>query len=122
VLVPASYYKDSLVKAITAVLRERDGVGITEEMTVAQLQSGRFLILFDGLTEVAADDKSAASQEIFRAAVNFDFSSSRFVIATRQVEGLPAEITRGVLMPLTLEFLSSTISQSFNYPQVLPLS
>jgi len=101
VLVPASYYEGSLVKAIAGALRERDGVAVDESVMQAQLQSGKYLILFDGVSEVEAD-KQGAINEILRTARNADFQNCRFLISTRPLEGIPAEISTFHLQPLTV--------------------
>jgi hypothetical protein len=109
VLVSAGFYTSSLTKAITDTLRERDGVAVTEEMVIAQLQSGRFLILFDGLTEVAAENKHQSSLEILRTAAHFDYRASRFVLATRPIDGLPIDLSVIRLKPLTPEVISELL-------------
>jgi hypothetical protein len=55
----------------------------------AQTRNGFKLVLFDGVSEVEGDSRSAL-REICRTAGNSDYSSSRFVLSTRPV-GLPAE-------------------------------
>jgi 5'(3')-deoxyribonucleotidase len=65
VLVPAGFYSKTLIQTIADTSRERDSVAVTSEMVIAQLQSGHFLVLFDGLTEVAGEGRRLSSQEIF---------------------------------------------------------
>jgi len=109
VFVSAGYYSGRLVKAITDTLRERDGVGVTEEIVTAQLQSGRFLILFDGVTEVATEDKHISAQEILRTAGHFDYRASRFIIATRPLDRLPRDVPIFRLRPLTPQIISGLL-------------
>jgi hypothetical protein len=105
VLITASYYEGDLLKAAANTLRERHGVALDENLLHAQLQSGKFLILFDGITEVQAD-KQQSLQEILRTARHADFQSCRFVIATRPLEGMPADIPTFTLQPMTAEVIS----------------
>ena len=102
VLVSASYYENNLIKAVADTLRERDGVALDEETTLAQLQSSNFLILFDGLSEVVGD-KQQAFREIIRTARHADFKNCRFLISTRPLEGIPPEICAFHLKPLSSE-------------------
>lgn len=99
VLIPASYYGTSLVKAVADTLRERDGVMVDEEMTRAQLQSGRFLILFDGVSEVVGE-RTDALNEILRTARHADYASCRFLITSRPLEGATVEAATFLLQPL----------------------
>jgi hypothetical protein len=87
ILVAAADYSGDLVRAIAAALRDRDGVNISDdrEAVVDLLQSGRFLILFDGLSEVFGDQQEAM-REILRTATGADLQSCRVLIATRRIE------------------------------------
>ncbi|MGZ6840467.1 MAG: hypothetical protein ACXVHC_08460 [Frankiaceae bacterium] len=106
---PASYYRDGLVHAVAAVLRERDGVNATPEVVGAQLQTGRFLILFDGVSEVEQDDKEGALREMLRAAQSAEYGSCRFMFATRPVDGTPPDVSVFELRPLTRDVLQTLI-------------
>lgn len=106
VIVPASYYTGSLVAAITDALREHDGVAVTQETVTAQLQSGRFLILFDGVSEVASENKLLSWQDIVRTCTNFDYKESRFILATRPIEGFSGDLPQFHLRPLNPEIIS----------------
>ena len=105
VLISASYYGGNLVKAIADTLRERDGVAVDEETTRTQLQSGRFLLLFDGITEVETN-KQESLLEILRTCRHADFQGCRFLVSTRPLEGIPDEISTFQLRPLTLDVIS----------------
>lgn len=105
VLVPAAYYASDLVKAVADTLRERDGVAVNEEVVQAQLQSGKFLILVDGLTEVEAD-KQQSLQEILRSARHADYRDCRFILSSRPLEGIPTDVPTFHLRPLTSEVIS----------------
>jgi predicted NACHT family NTPase len=104
VLVPASYYEKSLLKAIADTLRERDGIAVDESVVQAQLQSGKYLILFDGISEVDSD-KLQAINDIIRTARNADFQNCRFLISTRPLEGIPADVSTFQLQPLTVNVI-----------------
>lgn len=91
VFVSASYYEGSLLRAIADNLRERQGVAVDPEKMSAQLQSGKFLILFDGVSEIDGD-KEKGLKEILRSAQNADYRSCRFLIATRPLEGMPGDL------------------------------
>ena len=107
-LIPASYYGESLTRAIADTLRERDGVMVDDAVIKAQLQSGRFLILFDGVSEVFSD-KQRSLDEILRTARNADYRSCRFVIATRPIEGIPPDVRCITLMPLTATVIAELL-------------
>jgi hypothetical protein len=105
ILVSPSYYEGSLVKAIADTLRERNGVAVDVESMSAQLQSGEFLILFDGVSEIDGD-KERALKEILRTAQNADYQGCRFVISTRPLEALPADLQTFELQGLTADALA----------------
>jgi hypothetical protein len=100
ILVPASYYGKSLVRAVADTLRDRDGVRVSEETITDQLETGRFLILFDGVSEVTGD-RQQAMDEILRVARSANYPGCRFVISTRPPEVLPAGVRTLELQPLT---------------------
>jgi hypothetical protein len=106
VLVPAAYYDGDLLKAISDVLRERYGVGVTQETIAAQLETGDFLILFDGVSEVAAEDAEIVLRDLLRTAKNADFSRCRFFFATRPVAVEAMEDPSIQLLPLTPDVVS----------------
>jgi len=105
VIVPASYYGGSLIKAITDTLRERDGVAVDEKIVHAQLQSGKFLILFDGVSEVV-NNPNQSLKEILRTASNADYKKCRFLIATRPLAGIAPDMYTIYLQPLTSDVIS----------------
>jgi len=109
-LIQASYYEGNLIKAIADTLRERDGVAVDSAIMKAQLQSGKFLILFDGINEVEGDKQKSLS-EILRTAQHADFKSSRFLIATRPVEGLPQEVRTFQLQGMTPDVISVLLTR-----------
>lgn len=100
VLVTPAYYDGNLVKAISDVLREREGLAVTEEIVQTQLQSGRYLILFDGVSEIE-QDKQDSLREILRTARHADYARCRFLIATRPLAEIPTDIASIHLQPLT---------------------
>ena len=104
ILVTPAYYKGNLVRAITDVLRERDGVATTEDIVRSQLSSGKYLVLFDGVSEVESD-KVQALEEILRTARNADYRRCRFLIATRPIEGTHMQDPSFELQPLTKEVI-----------------
>ena len=110
VLIPASYYGGNLLQAITDTLRQRDGVAVDEKIMQAQLQAGKFLILFDGVTEVETD-RQQSLQEILRTARSADYQGCRFLITTRALEMIPAEVFTIFLRPLTSDVVSLLLSR-----------
>lgn len=107
-LIPAVYYEESLTKAIGNTLRERDGVAVDDKMMEAQLQTGKFLVLFDGVTEIQRD-KQQGLQEILRTAKNADFRNCRFLISTRPLDYTPAGVPAFQLQPLNAEVISDLL-------------
>jgi hypothetical protein len=99
ILIPADYYKGSLVEAASRVLREKYGVPLDKsEMLEGQMQSGRLLFLFDGLSEVVA--KAEAREEISQVTRLAEHKRCLFVIATRPLQPMP-EMPVFELQPLT---------------------
>ncbi len=98
--VPAADYTDSLTKAIAETLRARDHVPVTDDSVKAQMQTGRFLILFDGVSEIAGD-RTKALAEILRTARDADYEDCRFVIATRPIEAVTPGTRTITLRPIT---------------------
>jgi predicted NACHT family NTPase len=109
IYVPSYYYREDLIQAITIVLRERDGVNVTKEVVNTQLQSGRFIILVDGLSEVEQGDKAQVVKDVLRIAKSAEYKPCRFILATRPLESFPGDISIVDLQPLTKEILLSLI-------------
>jgi hypothetical protein len=110
-LVPASYYSTTLVQAIADTLRARDGVAVDEEIVKVQLQSGKFLILFDGVSEVITSMQQSLD-EILKTAHHADYRSCRFIISTRPLSSTPAGVSSLHLHPLTLDVISDILKHS----------
>lgn len=107
--IPAGYYQENIIQAITNVLTQRDDVNITKEIVDTQLQSGQFLILLDGLSEVEEQDKARAIENVLRVAKSAEYKSCRFLLATRPLDAFPGEVSIVELQPLTKEVLFSLI-------------
>jgi hypothetical protein len=104
--VPAYYYKTDLAQAVADVLLKRDGVTVTREIIDAQLQTGPFLILFDGLSEVAGvEDKEGAVSGVLSAATSAEYSTCRFILATRPIRDEADAAAVVELHPLTRDVL-----------------
>lgn len=110
-LVPASFYNGTLTQAIADVLRARDGVAVDEEIVKAQLQSGRFLILFDGVSEAIVPMQQAL-EEILRTARHADYRNCRFIISTRPPDSIPADLNAFTLHPLNMEVIPDLLKYS----------
>ncbi|HSU17157.1 hypothetical protein [Longimicrobium sp.] len=106
ILVPASYYRGDLTEAIADVLREQYGVDVSAETLVPQLETGAFLILFDGASEIESAEKESALDALIRQAKNVDFIRCRFVIASRPVVGYVPEVPTIRLLPLSPDVVS----------------
>ncbi|MDQ3802885.1 MAG: hypothetical protein M3416_03410 [Acidobacteriota bacterium] len=111
VLVPASYYSTSLVRAVADTLRARDGVAVDEQIVKGQLQSGGFLILFDGVSEVITPTQESL-EEILRTARHADYRGCRFIVSTRPLDPAPADAAAIQLHPLTLDVVSYLLEHS----------
>jgi hypothetical protein len=112
IFVPASYYRDDLLAAVATVLKERDGVNVTREIVSAQLQSGNFLVLFDGITEIESDDKARVLRDVLRVARSAEYQTCRFLLTTRPVEDCPAEVPAFQLQPLTADVLHALVPRT----------
>lgn len=104
VLVTAGYYGGDLVQSVADTLRERDKLAIDRNILNAQLQSGKYLILFDGVSEVSTDTAQAL-REMIRTARHADYDRCRFIFATRPMEGIPSNVSSFKLQPLTRDVL-----------------
>jgi hypothetical protein len=104
IFITPAYYSGNLIEAIANVLRQRDGIAIDSDIVQAQMESGKFLILFDGVSEIE-DDLDKGLQEILRTAQNADYSNCRFIISTRPGLTFPQEVTTYYLQPLTPEVI-----------------
>ncbi|MGA9770476.1 MAG: hypothetical protein WBV94_15665 [Blastocatellia bacterium] len=112
--IPASDYSINLLGAIADTLRQRDRLGVNLEIIESQLQSGKFLILFDGVSDIpAGDDKRNFYDEIIRTARNADYSNSRFVISSRPFEGITGDVHSFTLQPLNAQTVL-TLLDSYN--------
>lgn len=111
IIVSPTYYESSLVGAITAALREGYGVAVDGDSTISQLQAGRLLILFDGVSEVSGD-KGLALAEIIRTATHADYAACRFIVATRTLDYIPSAYTAFHLHGLRLDTVSVLLSES----------
>ncbi|MDQ3801423.1 MAG: NB-ARC domain-containing protein [Acidobacteriota bacterium] len=109
--IPASYYSGSLIQAIADTLRARDGVAVDEEIIKGQLQTGKFLILFDGVSEVITPIQQSL-EEILKTAKHADYRSCRFIISTRPLDTSPSNISTLHLHPLTLDVIPSILEHS----------
>ncbi len=110
VFVTAVHYKDSLIKAIALTLRARDGVAVDEDLTQTQLETGKYLILFDGVSEVS-NDPQIALEEILNIANHTDYQNCRFVITTRPTMNIPEDISVFQLEPITRELVEEILPQ-----------
>ncbi len=103
VLVTADDSKDSPLKAIVDSLQRR-GVLADEEIVQAQLDAGKFLVMFD-----QSDVNSEAKRKQFREIVDFanrnPDSDSRFIIACRHPKAKPAGMPVFELQPLTAPYI-----------------
>lgn len=102
IFITPAYYTGNLIDSIASVLRERDGVAIDKDMAQAQLESGKYLILFDGVSEIIGDQNKGL-QEILRVARNADYRNCRFIITTRPGLIIPLELNVFRLQPLSAD-------------------
>jgi TIR domain-containing protein len=100
IFVTPPYYDGSLTNAITSVLRERDRVAVDNDIMQAQLESGKFIILVDGVSEIEGDQNKGL-HEILRTAQSAYYQHCRFIITTRPELDIPPEISVFHLQPLT---------------------
>jgi len=112
ILVTSTFYEGDLLDAITKVLRERDGVAVDRNITRAQLESGNFLILFDGVSEVEGN-QNLALKEMLETASHADYRSCRFVFTTRPGLNIGDDINALTLQPLTSETIKSELLPRF---------
>jgi peptide/nickel transport system substrate-binding protein len=112
VLVDAADYDGDLVIAIGAALRDRHGVdaGDDPETVIDLLQSGKFLILFDGLSEIFGD-KEQAFHEIVKKAGSAALRPCRVIVATRHLAGEVHDARVIELQPLTTPVIEKVLDR-----------
>jgi hypothetical protein len=112
VLIPAEFYKGNLLEAASRVLLERYRIPLdSKEMLIGQVEFGKLLFLFDGLSEVSTDRNDAASEMVHTAGLGA-FQKSFFIITSRFFDGLP-DVPRIELLPLTQEAIRDVYLPSY---------
>jgi energy-coupling factor transporter ATP-binding protein EcfA2 len=106
---PAFYEKDFL-DAIAATLRERDKVAVDSAIVQSQLEAGKYLVLFDAVSEVKVSSQGAL-EEIIKVATNADYQNCRFIISTRPILDLPNDVIVFDLEPLTPDLVNNLLPQ-----------
>jgi hypothetical protein len=106
VLVPASQWDGDFVSTIATVLLHRYGVQTTRETFLAQLEAGRILVLFDGVSELNVPDQKSALKSMLEVATSEEYSGCRFLFSSRPMLDPPEDIAAIELRPLTPENLS----------------
>jgi hypothetical protein len=100
VFVPSAYYEGNILDTIASVLRKRDGVPLDKDMVQAQLEIGKYLILFDGISEIEGD-QAKGMHEILSFAQNSDYRNNRFLLTSRPSLMFPSDLPVFQLNPLT---------------------
>ena len=91
------------LQSITRALEER-GVMVNDEVVEAQLEAGRFLVLFDQ-SDVTSEEKRTQFRQILEFAQANQRSNSRFVIASRHPRAIASEVPIFELQPLTTPYV-----------------
>src|SRR5262249_32930881 len=81
----------------------------TKEVVNTLLQSGRFLILLDGLSEVEQGDKTRVVNDVLHIAKSTEYQTCRFLLSTRPIDAFPSDISIVELQPLSKEVIISII-------------
>ena len=113
IFVTSDRYEENLIKTISNVLSKRDHVAVNEKVVKAQLESGGYLILFDGVSEIEGN-QSKALKEILDTACNADYQGCRFVITTRPGFMIPEDIRVINLKPLTTDTIKDDLLPTFS--------
>jgi hypothetical protein len=109
ILVPAISYEKSPLQAITTTLRDRDGVAVDEDIVRAQLQTGRFVVMFDGMSELPTAD--TAIGEVIRFCRSADYRNCRFLLAGRSMaEATDLPVVE--LQPMNSKAISDLLEKS----------
>ena len=116
IFVTSSSYKKGLLDSITTTLRQRDQLAVDEKMVQAQLETRKYLVLFDGVSEVTID-KQEAIKEILEFARNADYKNCRFIISTRPSVKLPGDIPTFELEPLTIDLIENLLPEYLSKPE-----
>lgn len=106
VLVPASQWDGDLASTIAKVLLHRYGVQVTRDPLIAQLEAGKILILFDGVSELNVPDQGQTFQSMLDFATSEEYAGCRFLFSSRPMLNPPGDIPIIELRPLTPENLS----------------
>ncbi len=105
ILVTVDDAKDSPEKAIVKSLEEHSLL-VNEEAVAAQLEAGKFLVLFD-LSEVSSEEERQQLRDIVEFANAKRRERSRFVIAARYPKSSLAGVPVFELQPLTTPYIRS---------------
>lgn len=100
-IVEAGDYTGSFAQALATALRERYAVEVDEQNVTRMVATEPFLVLFDGASEIDAEERDQAYADLLRAAASQDFADCRIVIAARPVPG-PSTLPEFRLLPLTI--------------------
>jgi photosystem II stability/assembly factor-like uncharacterized protein len=118
-IVRAQDYTTSLAQTLANALNDGYAAGVDEKSVIQFLASERFLVLFDGASEIETEDREQSYNALLKAAVSLDFAECRFVIASRPMGATPADFPKFRLAPLTLEQIRDEILPSAEQERVL---
>ena len=110
ILVDPAYYDGNLVEAITATLSGRDDLPVNEEIVQTLLETGKYLILFDGVSEIGGDQQKGLN-EILRTAKHANYKNNRFLITSRPSFTFPSDVQVFQLQPLSFDVIQQILSR-----------
>lgn len=109
ILVTGSALDAGPLEAIRTALN-KDGVALDGDSMQSLLESGGFLIMFDGLRKT--DDNVKALNEVLQFAREPDYSRNRFLIAIRPMKLEPSDAVVIVLKPLAMADVSLVLANA----------
>lgn len=111
-IVRAQEYKAGLAQALANALNNDYAAGVDEKSVIQFMATERFLVLFDGTSEIETEDRERTYVDLLRSAASHDFANSRFVVFGRPIGHTPDEFPVFRLLPLNIHQIQSEILPS----------
>jgi hypothetical protein len=106
IYVSSSSYEGDLVQAVSDTLKRRNGLPVDRhgEIVREQLQAGKILVLFDGISEIEGDKAKALARMVAQVS-DKEMQNSWFVFSSRPLRRTPDALPIARLEPLNLEVI-----------------
>lgn len=105
ILITATYYQGNLLESISKLWRQKFGMYVTDEIVETQLQTGGFIILIDGLSEMG----NKVTQELKQVIHNINYKNNLFLFSSRNKPSNSSKATIIHLNPINREFIDTIL-------------